>query len=238
MVTVSDALKLVSSLPELTGLRFSGTSFPKDQRVQVARALVGATALTTLTIWDNLWQGRCVTDRVVETLVSLRGLTRLEILGRPLVTDLGVQALGRMSSLIHLGITLPYAQGITLPYAQVTESSVHALGSLSSLTHLQLSHSSNVVTDNSIKSLCGLSALTHLDISDRRRNLDRIAAPRLTHEGIKALSNFSALTYLKASFSPHLSTESLKACMRSACSLPALTHLDLAGAWVKVHFES
>ena len=224
VVTVNDALQLVSSLPELTGLHFSGTSFPRDQTVQVARALVGATALTTLAMRIDSRQGCFVTDGFLEKLISLRGLTRLEILGGPLpLTDGGVQALGQMSSLMHLGITLP---------CTVTESGVQALCNLSALTHLELSHSSNN-TDNNIKALCGVSALTRLDISDRRRFLERETAPRLTQEGIKALSSFSALTYLKASFSPHLSDESLKGCMRSACSLPALTHLDLAGAWVK-----
>ena len=122
--------KLVANLPELSVLHLENVA-PKQDLYRVAKVLVGATALSALTLRNC--DGKSITGKFVKELGSLRALTHFDI------SDTNVEhscivCLGCLSALTYLSLSLKEDMPL-----EVMESWMKYLSGLSTLTHLNLS---------------------------------------------------------------------------------------------------
>ena len=128
---VNISRKLVANLPELSVLHLENVA-PKQDLYQVARVLVGATALSALTLRNC--DGKTITGNFVKRLGSLCALTYFDMSGSTNVENSCIVCLGCLSALTYLSLSLKEDMSL-----EVMESWMKYLSGLSTLTHLNLS---------------------------------------------------------------------------------------------------
>ena len=101
IVTVQDICKMVSNLPELNSLLFGEIRFLMGEEIAVAKALLEAPALSTLTIANC---EKFATNEVLTTLSGLSTLTNLDISGSARFPDSNIRAICSFSTLTRLNL--------------------------------------------------------------------------------------------------------------------------------------